>query len=166
MKLKIPFILFLKILLILLCFTNPCAAWAEVPGVDASKVEVPTAILAGGCLTPWRQEFIQMMEDAPILLLDPTEPRDKRPLWEHTCIEKADILVVWFPDKGDCRGSLIELGRFLEQKKKPLLVGADPKSAHCQEVRIQLQIRPEVKLASSLEELAAQMQALVLHSAL
>lgn len=119
--------------------------------------EKSTVFLAGGCLVPWRDEFKKLLNGLPIVLLDPIGNEPGRPYWEHSNIDKADILLIWFPHIGDCRGSLVELGRFLEMKNKPLFVGIDPQSPLYKEVIIQLKVRPEVKIATSIEELSTQL---------
>lgn len=121
------------------------------------KKESPTVILAGGCCTAWRDDFTALLKGKPWILLDPIGPEQERPYWENLSIGMADIYLMWIPEQGECRGSLVELGRFLEKKDKPLFIGVHPKSLLYPEVSMQIRHRPEVKLATSLEELAAQL---------
>lgn len=155
-------ILSLLILIISLTNTGNCEEskvypiYIKNPNVIQCE-EKTTVFLAGGCLIPWREEFKKLLNGLPIVLLDPIGNETGRPYWEHSNIDKADILLIWFPHIGDCRGSLVELGRFLEMKNKPLFVGIDPQSPLYKEVIIQLKVRPEVKIATSIEELSTQL---------
>lgn len=124
--------------------------------VQKAKEKQKTLILAGGCSVPWRSEFQHLLEGVPLILLDPIGNPEERPYWEHHYINDADILLIWFPEVGECRGSLVELGRFLEMKEKQLFVGVHPSSKLFEEVMLQTKLRPEIKVATSLSELVSQ----------
>lgn len=127
------------------------------PPETVQNIEEVSVILAGGCSVPWRNEFKNLLKEQPIVLIDPIGDECDRPFWEHLSIDKADILLMWIPQEGECRGSLVEFGRFLEMKDKPLFVGVHPCSPLYQEFLIQVKIRPEVKIANSLLELSNQL---------
>jgi hypothetical protein len=118
--------------------------------------------LCGGCLGSWREDLQSLIlkGNIPIDCLNPLS-EEKRPSSEYWAIDNADIYCLWFPAVGTCSGSLIELGRFLAQSEKPLVVGVDPKSTLLNEVVLHCKHLKGIEVCSSLEEVCEKLKIIV-----
>jgi hypothetical protein len=75
--------------------------------------------------------------------------------WEHEHLCKATAISFWFPHETLCPIVLYELGAWSMTDKK-IFVGVDPGYQRKEDVIIQTSlVRPDVSIATSLDELAA-----------
>jgi len=74
--------------------------------------------------------------------------------WEYAHLAVADAVSFWFPSETLCPITLLELGRW-SGIAKSIFVGVDPGYARRLDVEVQIGlVRPYVRIAYSLEELA------------
>jgi hypothetical protein len=75
--------------------------------------------------------------------------------WEHEHLRKATAISFWFPHETLCPIVLYELGAWSMTDKK-IFIGVDPGYQRAEDVQIQTAlVRPDVPIAASLDELAA-----------
>lgn len=121
--------------------------------------------LAGGIMDTtydWQQEMTERLLDTDLVILNPR--RNDFPAedpyatthqikWEFYHLNKADMVLFWFPAEAPCMTSLFELGTW-SKAGKPLFVGVEPGYIKRGGVTKQLKlVRPEVPVVSSLEDL-------------
>ena len=123
--------------------------------------------LAGGITNcpDWQQDMVGLLSDTLYTLLNPRrkdfpigDPNEalEQIAWEHNALRDADEILFWFPDDTICPIVLYELGAW-SMTQKPIYVGVHPEYQRRQDVEIQTNlVRPEIKIAYSLEELANQ----------
>src|SRR5207247_5468238 len=76
--------------------------------------------------------------------------------WEFRHLARATACLFWFPPQTLCPIALYELGRW-SAGERPMFVGVHPDYERRLDVEIQLSLaRPEVRVAKTMEELAAQ----------
>ena len=81
--------------------------------------------------------------------------------WEFRHLRRAWGRLFWFPPETLCPIALFELGAW-SRTEGPLFVGTHPAYARRLDVTVQLELaRPDVRVASSVEELAGQVMAVV-----
>jgi len=126
--------------------------------------------LAGGITgTPnWQQEIVKLLDATDLVLLNPRranfpigdpDAAQEQIQWEHKHLRMADAILFWFPKETLRPIVLYELGAW-SMTDKPIFVGVHPDYARRQDVEIQTGlVRPEVAIAYSLQELAAQVVA-------
>lgn len=133
--------------------------------------EKASVFLAGSAAYPWREHFKGMMATDQVVFLDPMNPdadeicREHTLKWEIEHINKADVLLVWVP-KGEEASvktlsltTLFEVGRFVEMKNKPLVVGVEKGHYLRDELIGQLKfLRPDVIVVDSLDALATHLR--------
>ncbi len=135
----------------------------------------PALFLAGGIsgTTAWQEEMVRRLEGLPLAVLNPRRanfpmgdaaeaPRQIE--WEYRHLRKADAILFWFPPETLCPIALYELGTWSAYRDeggvRPLFVGTHPGYQRRLDVEIQTRLaRPEVKLRSTLEELAEDVRA-------
>jgi len=130
---------------------------------------------AGAVVPDWQSELVARLRDTDLTLLNPR--RDDYPAhdpnalreqigWEHRHLSAARAISFWFVPETLCPITLYELGAWANWRGadgcgKPILVGAHPDYARRADLLIQLELaRPEIELASSLEELESQIRSL------
>ncbi len=125
--------------------------------------------LAGGITgcPDWQQVMLDLLADMPLVVFNPR--RANFPLhdpnaaeaqikWEHGYLRKASAILFWFPCETLCPITLYELGAWTVLPK-PIFIGAHPDYQRKQDIEIQTAlVRPEVRLALSLEALAQQIR--------
>ena len=80
--------------------------------------------------------------------------------WEHRHLHRADALLFWFPCETLCPIALYELGAW-SMTGKPLCVGTHPDYPRRLDVEVQTRLaRPDIRVVSSLEDLAGQARAI------
>ncbi|MEC7839994.1 MAG: nucleoside 2-deoxyribosyltransferase domain-containing protein [Chlamydiota bacterium] len=124
-----------------------------------------SVFLAGSAALPWRENFKNKMQDDHVIFFDPMNSnaelisRSKTLKWEIDHIDKADVIIAWIPEGEPASTrtwsltTLFELGRFVEMKRKPLIVGISPKHYMFAELLNQFKVlRPDAQVVSSLDE--------------
>jgi hypothetical protein len=132
----------------------------------------PSIFLAGGITAcdDWQARMAAMLSRLDLVVLNPRrknfpidEPAaaEEQIRWEFRHLRRATARLFWFPSATLCPITLYELGSS-SMTRVPLFIGADPSYARRQDVEIQTRlVRPEVRVVSSLEELAQQVQRFV-----
>jgi len=127
-----------------------------------------TVFLAGGISNcpDWQQDFVDMLKDTDLILFNPRRANfpmgDKSEgrrqiLWEAKYLDKADLIIFWFPMETICPIVLFELGSW-SMTDKPILVGVHPKYSRRFDVETQLMFRrPDVLVVHSVDALAQQL---------
>ena len=133
-----------------------------------TKEDLGASIFLAGGITncpDWQQDMVGLLNDTRYTLLNPR--RKDFPIgdpnaaleqiaWEHNALRDADEILFWFPDDTICPIVLYELGAW-SMTQKAIYVGVHPEYQRRQDVEIQTRlVRPEIKIAYSLEELANQ----------
>ncbi len=140
-------------------------------GPPGQWVLQPSVFLAGGITDcpPWQWDLIALLENEPGMLFNPrrrewpsgadVQEVIRQIEWEHHWLHQADIVSFWFCRATLCPIVLYELGAAAERQQR-MVVGVEPGYQRELDVVTQLRLqRPEVEVVSSLEALAAQMQA-------
>lgn len=134
-----------------------------------------SVFLAGGITDApvWQEELVVALHDSDLNFLNPRrsgytalDADDLRAqiAWEHDHLRAASAISFWFPAEAACLISLFELGawshwRGANGKAKLLFVGLHPNYVRRENIEIQLALeRPEIQIASSLDELARQIR--------
>ena len=129
----------------------------------------PSVFLAGGIsdCDNWQGRMVELLSDTDMVVLNPR--RERFPMddpdaargqiaWEFEHLRRATLRLFWFPPQTLCPITLFELGAW-SGPEMPLLVGVAPEYRRRQDVEIQLSLaRPDVRVACSLEDLAAQVR--------
>ena len=112
----------------------------------------------------WQRDLAYELADLNITLLNPRREnfdihdpfqKEDQVAWEFNSIEAANSVSLWFCKETLNPIVLLELGRMLEKKDKPLFVGADPDYQRIEDVLLQLKHgRPEVEMTYSIPDLA------------
>jgi len=77
--------------------------------------------------------------------------------WEFKHLCDATIILFWFPKESVCPIALFELGKWLSHLDKPIFIGAEKGYPRMEDLHCQVYLeRPELKIVTSLEELANQ----------
>jgi len=128
-----------------------------------------SVFLAGGITgcPDWQQEMVRLLSDTGLSLLNPRrknfsignpDAAQAQITWEHEALRKASSILFWFPCETLCPIVLYELGAW-SMTRKLLYVGVHPEYTRSQDVKIQTGlVRPEIRIACSLEELAEQIK--------
>ncbi|MBY0456554.1 MAG: nucleoside 2-deoxyribosyltransferase domain-containing protein [Gemmataceae bacterium] len=128
----------------------------------------PSVFLAGGIsgTFDWQTAVVEQLAHLPITLLNPRRknfPMDDPAVaeeqigWEFRHLRRATAVLFWFPPETLCPIALFELGGRVLVPHQALFVGTDPNYARRLDVEVQLRLaRPEVRVASSVNELAEQ----------
>lgn len=105
-----------------------------------------TIFLAGGIsgCPDWQRIFINLLKSSDFLFFNPRrefEPEDieEQIEWEDHYLEKADIVVFWFPKETLCPITLFELGKMLVSPKC-VIVGCHQDYKRRKDVIIQSQL--------------------------
>ena len=131
-----------------------------------------TGIFLGGGISDcpdWQQEltkkFASEFINEPVTILNPRRanfPMDdptaahRQIKWEYEHLELSTAIVFWFSPPTLNPIVLFEFGKYMN-RGRPLFIGCDPEYERIQDVEIQCQFeRPDIKVASSLEELSTQ----------
>ena len=127
-------------------------------------------IFLGGGITDcpeWQTELTQRLVHLPVVLFNPRRGKEIRPdgeeaklqiKWEYKYLEKADIIVFWFPAEGKCMITLLELGAY-SSTKKPLIIGVDNEYVRKLDVYEQVALRrPELSIVSSLDDIIQEIE--------
>jgi hypothetical protein len=142
----------------------------------------PVLFLAGGIggCPDWQSDAFRALDDLVIVVANPRQANfpihqpsaaAAQIAWEHRYLERADVVLFWFPDSGPVPQpiALFELGCYAAaQAGKPVAVGADPAYVRRGDVVTQLRLRrPDLAVHSTLADTCAQARLLVdrLHSA-
>ena len=140
--------------------------YIESPNIFKS-LDSKSIFLAGGITDcpDWQSKMVEFLKGTNYILLNPRRenfPIDnpdaslKQITWEHHALRYADLILFWFPKETLCPIVLYELGAWT-MTHKPLCVGVDSGYKRRQDVEIQTQlVRPNIKIASTLTELANQ----------
>lgn len=128
-----------------------------------------TVFLAGGISNcpDWQQDFVEMLRDTDLVLFNPRranfpmgnkEEGIKQIEWEADYLEKADIIIFWFPKETICPIVLFELGSWSMTDKK-IFVGCHDDYTRIFDIQVQMAIRrPDVDVVYSLDALADQLR--------
>lgn len=131
-----------------------------------------TGIFLGGGITEcpnWQEQltkrFAAEFINEPVTILNPRRANfpiddpsaaERQIKWEYEHLELATAIIFWFSPPTLNPIVLFEFGKYMN-RGRPLFVGCDPEYARTQDVLIQTQFeRPEIKIATSLEELSIQ----------
>ena len=140
--------------------------------------DLPGKLFAGGGITgcgDWQKPFYTRLDrgfrDGVFFnprrakYEDTPEVGQQQIRWEFEHMNRADAISFWFTPETLCPITLFELGKWIVSTK-PVFVGAHPEYKRSFDLHVQCALqRPEIKIATSLEELASQV-ASWLHSAL
>lgn len=125
--------------------------------------------IAGGIsnCTNWQKELVKELKDADLTILNPrrkffdtTNPNieEEQIKWEFEHLKKAKAVSFWFTKETLCPITLYELGK-QSASDKPVFIGVHPEYLRRKDVEIQTSlIRPEIKIAYSIKELAEQIK--------
>ena len=128
-----------------------------------------TVFLAGGISNcpDWQQDFVEMLKDTDLVLFNPRRANFpmgnrkegiKQIEWEADYLEKADIIIFWFPKETICPIVLFELGSWSMTDKK-IFVGCHDDYPRIFDVQVQMAIRrPDVDVVYNLDVLADQLR--------
>ena len=76
---------------------------------------------------------------------------EKQIEWEFEHLQKATMILFWFPPETLCPITLFEYGKWLV-KNKPIFVGCDPEYKRLEDVKTQTRLeRPYMKVHTSLQ---------------
>ena len=128
---------------------------------------VPTMFLAGGITDchDWQTEMVDMLANVDIVLFNPR--RADFPIgdqnaaidqitWEYKHLQRADMILFWFPCETLCPIVLYELG-WAHNIKRKIYIGTHPDYKRAHDVEIQMHLaRPEIVIVHTLEDLASQ----------
>lgn len=125
--------------------------------------------IAGGISNcpDWQGAFIELLGDLPTHAYNPRrwvyeeggDVAREQIAWEFNALTASDTVSFWFPKETLCPITLFELGRFSHEKNTTLFVGVHPEYARKFDVVEQMRLaRPEVQIATSLEDLARQVR--------
>lgn len=134
----------------------------------------PLVVFLGGGITncpDWQNKITKMLTEVNVVLLNPRQKRTirfddpvesgKQIRWEFNHLEKADVIILWFPGEGKCMITLFELGTYAAQNKK-IIVGVHPKYIRRLDVIKQMENRrPDLKIHSRLADIAKEVKKLV-----
>lgn len=121
--------------------------------------------LAGGIsdVENWQQSVVEVLSKTDCTILNPrrsefptgNKVEEHRQIeWEWRYLQRAELVVFWFPPQTLCPIALFELGTCCSGDL-PIVVGCDPKYARLFDLVAQLRLRrPEVELVQSIDELA------------
>lgn len=143
--------------------------YIESPEVYRPQDGDASIFLAGGisgCLD-WQQDMVRLLTDTHLVLLNPRRqdfPADNPAAaeaqirWEVDHLRLANEVLFWFPSETLCPITLYELGSWA-MTDKTIYVGVHPDYQKRFDLEVQLKlVRPMLEIASSLEELAQQVQ--------
>lgn len=128
---------------------------------------VKTIFLAGGIMQcpHWQDEILEKLNYVSMAIFNPRrknfpmgDPSEehRQIAWEHHHLEVADAILYWFSPPTPNPIVFYELGRYIGSTKQ-IFVGVDPAFERKNDVYIQAGlVRPELKIVSTLEELAQQ----------
>jgi hypothetical protein len=133
--------------------------------------DAPAIFLAGGIsdAEDWQQRLVRMLPKGDFAVLNPR--RAKFPMgdpaaaaeqieWEHRHLQRASVVVFWFPPQTLCPIALFELGACCAEKS--IVVGVDPGYARRADIEHQLRLRrPDVQVVYELEELAVRARSIL-----
>jgi hypothetical protein len=139
--------------------------YVEAPNIIQSDKK--SIFLAGGITGcgPWAAELTDKIKDLDIVIYNPR--RENFPIddpnaalaqitWEFEQLKKATAISFWFSSETIQPIVLYECGAW-SKTSKPIVIGVDPKYQRKLDVVIQTElVRPGLKIASSIEELADQ----------
>ncbi|MBB64659.1 MAG: hypothetical protein CMO81_06300 [Waddliaceae bacterium] len=127
--------------------------------------------LAGTVSNSWRNTLMDSFQEDPAIFLIPINDwahendRSFRVTWEQQHIDEADLIVLWLapPQANNPRTlsltTLFELGRIIEMKDKPVIIGIHPNYPLRRELEIQLAcLGRRHCLVDSVEEIALKIQ--------
>lgn len=123
----------------------------------------------------WQSKFIALFgEDDRINFFNPrredfdiTNPRmsEEQIKWEHIALQSADVILFWFAPETMCPITLFELGKYVYKGTFPdrhyVIVGCDPNYMRKFDVEYQLSLDTNIKVATSLEQLAEHLKQLL-----
>jgi hypothetical protein len=146
------------------------ASYVECPQEYERAGEEPSVFLAGGitgCID-WQQEMRRLLDASALALINPRrgaydfgdpEAAEFQIDWEFRHLRKVSAILFWFAADQLQPISLYELGSW-SMTTKPIFVGVDPAYPRRRDVILQTRlVRPEISVASSLDELAQQVLA-------
>lgn len=143
--------------------------YIECPKIYEENKKEKSLFLAGGITgcPNWQAELSDLLKDENITLLNPRrknfpidDPNASKAqiIWEYNHLKKATAVSFWFPKETLCPITLYELGK-QSAYNKPLFIGVHPEYKRKLDVEIQTGlIRPEIKIAYSIENLAKQIK--------
>jgi hypothetical protein len=132
----------------------------------------PSVFLAGGITAcdDWQARMAAMLSPLDLVVLNPRRKNfpiddpaaaEQQIRWEFRHLRRATARLFWFPSATLCPITLYELGSS-SMTHVPLFIGTDPAYSRRQDVEIQTRlVRPDVRVVSSVEELARQVQRFV-----
>ncbi len=118
----------------------------------------------------WQRDLSDSLANENIVIVDPRQRRvDRTKLsggevrelarTNHKKLLESEAFCIWFPEESKSPASLYELGVLASMPERPLFVGADPNYFRLRDVVIQTSlVRPEVKVVTSLSDLAEQVR--------
>ena len=125
--------------------------------------------LAGGITgcPDWQSDMIELLRSAPVTLFNPRrkdfdikvpDAAQIQIQWEFDFLRKAQGILFWFPEETLCPIVLFELGAW-SASDKPIFVGCHPGYKRLNDVVMQMRLaRPDVKVVSSISDLADQVK--------
>jgi hypothetical protein len=80
-----------------------------------------------GAAEDWQAEVIERLKDTDVTLLNPRrtfkpETLSEQILWELGAMDRADVVLMWFPSQSQAPIALLETGLYMQSGK--LLIGA------------------------------------------
>lgn len=128
-----------------------------------------TIFLGGGIsgCPEWQTEMIDLLRDTNAVIYDPRradysdslEVAKEQITWEYNYLIHCEEILFWFPKETICPITLFELGRW-SMLNKPIYVGCHPQYSRLFDVQTQMAlVRPDLKICSTLVELAEQVKA-------
>lgn len=120
--------------------------------------------LAGGISNcpNWQYDIRKHLIFMNIVLLNPRrsdfvmspETVEEQIKWEFDHLQKASMVLFWFPEETVCPIALYELGK-QSVLSKPIFIGCHPNYSRIRDIQIQTKLaRPEVEIVYSLQDLA------------
>jgi hypothetical protein len=141
--------------------------YVEAPDIYVPRADEISLYLAGGITgSPnWQQQIVSLLSGTDLALLNPR--RSNFPIgdahaarsqirWEYKHMRITNEILFWFPWETLCPIALYELGAW-SMTDKPIYLGVHTDYRRRLDLEIQTQlVRPDVKIAATLEELAEQ----------
>lgn len=137
----------------------------ETPGVTPAKA----IFLAGGITNcpDWQQPVAERLyEMTNLIIFNPrrlnwnmenSEVESKKQIiWEHNQLQRAQIILFWFPEETLCPITLLELGKYLVSDKK-LIIGTHPNYQRRLDVLVQTElVRREQDVYDNIDDMISE----------
>jgi nucleoside 2-deoxyribosyltransferase-like protein len=136
----------------------------EAPQDYDAHADQTAVFLAGGIgnCPNWQAEATDMLNGTELLVLNPRRAHFETPWtrlasegqirWEFDALRRADIILFWFPGGESVQPiAMFELGFWLGQYDRPLVIGRSPQYPRKDDIDIQVSLaRPKQDVYTSL----------------